>query len=220
MCGRFAQIEPVTNIIKTFLIDEVVTDLTPSYNIAPGGRIISVIKKEGRQLLVDFQWGLVPHWAKNPSIGHKMINARGESVLQKPSFRKAFRSQRCLIPVSGFYEWKKDGPTRIPYFVRLASGSIFSLAGLYDTWTSVSGEELRTCTIITTGANAIVKPIHDRMPVIIPRESQDLWLDASANNEALLALIAPYPADTMELYPVSALVNSPKNNSAECIAPL
>lgn len=118
MCGRFAQIEPIGNIIKTFFIDEVVTDLVPSYNIAPGSRILSVVVKDGKRYLVDYQWGLIPHWAKDPSIGNKMINARGETINQKPSFRSAFRSRRCLIPASGFYEWKKEGKVKVPYYVK------------------------------------------------------------------------------------------------------
>jgi putative SOS response-associated peptidase YedK len=220
MCGRFAQIEPISSIIKTFFIDDVITDLIPSYNIAPGSRILSVVRNNGKRLLVDYQWGLVPHWAKDPSIGHKLINARGESVHQKPSFRSAFKSRRCLIPASGFYEWKKEGKIKLPYYVKLKSGSAFSFAGLHETWTSPSGHEIRTCTIITTGANTVMEPIHDRMPVIIPQGKQDFWLDTEALPDDLLALIAPYPADEMELYPVSTMVNSPKNDSAECVAPL
>ncbi len=220
MCGRFAQIEPISSIIKTFIIDEVLTDVIPSYNIAPGNSILSVIRKDGKRLLVDHQWGLIPHWAKEPTIGHKLINARGESVHQKPSFRSAFKSRRCLIPASGFYEWKKEGKIKIPYYVKLKSGGSFGLAGLHETWTSKSGEEVHTCTIITTEANAIMSPIHDRMPVIIPQSSQDLWLDTTALPEDLLGLIAKYPAGEMELYPVSTLVNSPKNDSAECVIPL
>jgi len=220
MCGRFAQIEPIGSIIKTFFIDEVVTDLIPSYNIAPGSRILSVVVRDGKRYLVEQLWGLVPHWAKDPSIGNKLINARGETVNQKPSFRNAFKSRRCLIPASGFYEWKKEGRLKVPYYVRLKSGSTFGLAGLHETWTSKSGEELRTCTIITTGANALMEPIHDRMPVIIPQDRQDQWLDTAVMPDEVLGLIAPYPADEMELFPVSTMVNSPKNDSAECITRL
>lgn len=220
MCGRFAQIEPIGNIIKTFFIDEVMTDLVTSYNIAPGSRILSITRKDGKRILVDHQWGLIPHWAKDPSIGHKLINARGETVHQKPSFRNAFTTRRCLIPASGFYEWRKEGKIKVPYYVKLKSGDTFSFAGLHETWTSKTGEEVRTCTIITTGANAIMEPIHDRMPVIIPQDRQDLWLDTTVIPDEILGLIAPYPADEMELYPVSTIVNSPKNDSAECVARL
>ncbi|HPL18494.1 MAG TPA: SOS response-associated peptidase [Spirochaetota bacterium] len=220
MCGRFAQIEPIGKIIKTFFIDEVLTDLVPSYNIAPGGRILSVVVRDGKHYLVDHQWGLIPYWAKDPSIGNKLINARGETVNQKPSFRNAFKSRRCLIPASGFYEWKKEGKIKIPYYVKLKSGSAFGFAGLHETWISPSGEEVRTCTIITTGANALMEPIHDRMPVIIPRDRHDQWLDTTGTPDNVLGLIAPYPAEEMELYQVSPMVNSPKNNSAECITRL
>ncbi len=220
MCGRFAQIEPLSNIIKTFFIDEFTTELTPHYNIAPGTRILSIVSNNGKRLLVDLQWGLVPHWVKDPSIGQKLINARGESVNEKPSFRGAFKKNRCLIPASGFYEWKKEGKIKIPHYVKLKSGDPFTFAGLHETWISPAGRELHTCTIITTTANSIMEPIHDRMPVIIPREKYDLWLDIVSQPEDLLALVAPYPADEMQLYPVSTMINSPKNESAECIAPL
>ncbi|MBP7735269.1 MAG: SOS response-associated peptidase [Spirochaetes bacterium] len=220
MCGRFAQIEPISNIIKIFFIDEVITDITPRYNIAPGSSILSVIMNNGRRLLVDYQWGLVPHWAKDPSIGNNLINARGETVHQKPSFRNAFKQRRCLIPASGFYEWKKEGKVKSPYFVKLKTGDLFTFAGLHETWKSSSGEELRTCTIITTAANSVMAPIHDRMPVIIPGECHERWLDPAALPEDLLALVAPYRSDEMEAYPVSPMVNSPRNESPDCVTPL
>ena len=220
MCGRFAQIEPISNIVRAFFIDDILTEILPSYNIAPGSKILSVVKKEGKRELVDFQWGLVPHWAKDPAIGQKMINARAETVGQKPSYRTPFKSRRCLIVASGFYEWKKDGRIKIPFYVKLSSGAPFAFAGLYETWTSPGGIELRTCTIITTEANGIMKPIHNRMPVILSHDREDKWLDISVQPEEVLAFLAPYPADEMEAYPVSTLVNSPKNNSIECTAPV
>jgi putative SOS response-associated peptidase YedK len=219
MCGRFAQIEPIGTIIKAFFIDDILTEILPSYNIAPGSNILSVVRKEGKRQLVDFHWGLVPHWAKDQSIGQKMINARSESVSQKPSFRAAFKSRRCLIVASGFYEWKKEGRIKTPFYVKLSSGNPFVFAGLYETWISPTGIELRTCTIITTEANDIMKPIHDRMPVILSNDREDRWLDISIQPEDALALLSPYPADEMESYPVSTMVNSPKNNTVECIAP-
>jgi putative SOS response-associated peptidase YedK len=219
MCGRFAQIEPISNIIKAFFIDDVAAEILPGYNIAPGSKVLSVVKNEHKRALVDFQWGLVPHWAKDPSIGQKMINARSETVGQKPSFRSAFKSRRCLIVASGFYEWKKDGRIKIPFYVKLSSGKPFAFAGLYETWESPAGMELRTCTIITTEANDIMKPIHNRMPVILSHDLEDRWLDISIQAEEAQALLAPYPTEEMEAYPVSTMVNSPKNNTAECIAP-
>jgi putative SOS response-associated peptidase YedK len=220
MCGRFAQLEPISNIIKAFLIDDILAEVAPGYNIAPGSRILSVVRREGKRFLVDFQWGLVPHWAKDPAIGQKMINARGETVSQKPSFRAAFKSRRCLVIASGFYEWKREGKIKTPFYIKLISGRPFAFAGLHETWISPHGKELHTCTIVTTEANAVMKPIHDRMPVIIPREREDLWLDITASPDEAQALLMPYASEEMTAYPVSTLVNSPKNDSAGCIAPL
>ncbi len=220
MCGRFAQIEPLSSLIKTFLVDEAYTQLGPSYNIAPGNRVLSVVVKEGRRLLVDFQWGLVPHWAQDPSIGRRLINARAESVAGKPSFKSAFTSRRCLIISSGFYEWRNEGTRKVPFFIRLESGKSFSFAGLYESWTSPDGIELRTCTIITTEPNAIMKPIHNRMPVILPRDREARWLDFSADQDKAMGVLEPYPNDDMIAYPVSPQVNSPKNDSPECIVPV
>lgn len=220
MCGRFAQIDPISKIIKTFLIDDVLSDVLPAYNITPGSNILSIIMRDGKKLLVDFKWGLVPSWAKEPSIGQKMINARGETVSQKPSFRTAFKSRRCLIVASGFYEWKREGKTKIPYYIRLASNQPFGFAGLHETWISGEGKELHTCTIITTEANDVMKPIHDRMPVIIPRQKDDLWINSVTSSDDAKGLLVPYQEEEMTAYPVSTRVNSPKNNSAECIAPL
>lgn len=220
MCGRFAQLEPVSTIIRAFLIDDVLVDVIPAYNIPPGSSIISVLARDGKRVLVSFQWGLVPSWAKDSSIGQNMINARAETVSQKPSFKAAFKSRRCLIIASGFYEWKREGKIKVPFYITLTSGQPFGFAGLHETWMSPQGKELHTCTIITTGANDIMRPIHDRMPVIIPREHEKMWLDARATPDEALALLVPYPADEMTAYPVSTLVNSPKNDSAACIAPL
>jgi putative SOS response-associated peptidase YedK len=219
MCGRFAQIEPISNVVKAFFIDDIMTEILPSYNIAPGSKILSVVMQDNKRLLIDFQWGLVPHWAKDPDIGQSMINARAETVGQKPSFRSAFKSRRCLIVASGFYEWKKDGRIKIPFYVKLSSGASFAFAGLYETWNSAGGIELRTCTIITTEANDIMRPIHNRMPVILPRDREDRWLDISIQPDEAMAMLTPFPSDEMEAYPVSTMVNSPKNNSAECITP-
>ncbi|MBN1495418.1 MAG: SOS response-associated peptidase, partial [Spirochaetes bacterium] len=203
-----------------FLIDDVLSDIVPTYNITPGSNILSIIMRDSKRLLVDFKWGLVPAWAKDPSIGQKMINARGETVSQKPSFRKAFKLRRCLIVASGFYEWKGEGKIKIPYYIRLASNQPFGFAGLYETWISREGMELHSCTIITTEANDVMKPIHDRMPVIIPRRKEDLWISSATSPDEAQGLLMPYQDEEMTAYPVSTIVNSPKNNSAECITPL
>lgn len=220
MCGRFAQIEPIGNIIKAFYIDDVLTEIAAAYNIAPGSAVISVVKKDSHRILVDFTWGLIPHWARETSIGRKLINARSESIHQKPSFREAFRSRRCLIVASGFYEWKKEGRVKIPYYIRRADGAPFAFAGLHESWRSPDGVEHGTCAIITTEPNALMKEIHTRMPVILPREHEESWLDTSLSAGEALSLLIPYGADEMEAYPVSAMVNSTENNSPECIKPL
>jgi putative SOS response-associated peptidase YedK len=219
MCGRFAQVDVIGNLIRTFFIDDVLTEIAPSYNIAPGSRILSIVRNDGRRVLRDFRWGLIPSWAKDPGIGHKMINARAESVDQKPSFRSAFKSRRCLIVASGFYEWKKEGRSKVPFYVKLASGSPFAFAGLYESWKSPAGDEMKTCTIITTEPNDLMKSIHNRMPVILPGNREDQWLDTSTQPGDAMALLAPYPAEDMVAYPVSSWVNSPQNNSPDCIRP-
>lgn len=219
MCGRFAQIETISSLIKFFMIDDTLVEASSSYNIAPGSKVLSVVNNEGKRLLVDFQWGLVPAWAKDPAIGDRLINARAETVSQKPSFRGAFKARRCLIVASGFYEWKKEGRGKIPYFIRLASREPIAFAGIHETWKSSQGKELHTCAIITTGPNALMEQIHNRMPVILSRDRQEPWLDSSVLPEEAQTFLAPYPAEEMEAYPVSTLVNSPKNNSADCIIP-
>jgi putative SOS response-associated peptidase YedK len=220
MCGRFAQIEPLSNIIKTFFIDELFSDLVPSYNIAPGSRILSVLLKGGKRHLVDFQWGLIPYWAKDASMARQLINARAETLLEKPSFRKAFTSRRCLIVASGFYEWKKKGRMKIPYYIRIASGTSFTFAGLYETWVSNDGVEHPTCTIITTEPNNTMKDIHNRMPVMIAPGQEGSWLDVSVPAEKASNLLVPYPDNDMVAFPVTPLVNSPAFNSPDCIVPV
>ncbi len=220
MCGRFAQIESLGSIIRTYLIDEERADVSPGYNISPGGPVISVILEGGRRVLTRFLWGLVPHWAGDPSRARKMINARAETVGDKPSFRAAFRSRRCLVPASGFYEWKREGRVRVPYYVRLTSGASFAFAGIYEAWTPPSGPDVYTCAIITTTPNSLMKPIHDRMPVILSPDRHDAWIDSSTPAGVALTLLGPYPPGEMETYPVSTLVNSPGYDSPECIVPV
>ena len=219
MCGRFTRTVSVEAAAKAFDVDEISSELKASYNIAPTQKV-AVIVKDGKKKLIEVRWGLVPSWAKDIAIGNKMINARAETITQKASFKNAFKKRRCLIVADGFYEWQKVGDGKRPVYIRLKSGQPFGLAGLYETWRSPEGEEIMTCAIITTEPNELMQPIHDRMPVIIPKDNQDLWLDPQVQEEAVLRdLLAPYPADAMQAYPVSRRVNSPANNSAECIKP-
>jgi len=219
MCGRFAQADPLEIIAEQFGIEVIDLDLSPRYNVAPGQQVAVIINEETREI-VDLKWGLVPFWAKDPSIGNRMINARAETVLEKPSYKNAMKKRRCLIPASGFYEWKKDGKVKAPYYFRHNNGKPFGLAGLWETWKDPDGNELKTFTIITTESNELAAQIHNRMPVIISEENYGTWLDTANPPQKAQALLAPYPADRMEAYPVSTMVNSPANDSEELVRPV
>ena len=220
MCGRFALSASLTDLIKEFGVDKIPGEYGASYNIAPSQPII-VIAKDGERKTMRCRWGFIPHWAKDPSIGHKMINARSETVADKPSFREAFKKHRCLIPADGFFEWRKERGGKVPLFIHLMSGQLISFAGLYNTWSSPEGDNLSTCTIITTAANKLLEPIHDRMPVIIPKEKRDTWLDPAIHDkDTLLPLLRPFPSEEMEAYDVTSRVNSPRNNTPDNIKPV
>lgn len=220
MCGRFVMTSDLSVISEEFHVREITYNPTQSYNIAPGNTIAAIVN-DGVNRLVPFKWGLIPSWAKDQSIGNKLINARGETVGEKPSFRAAFGKRRCLIVANGFYEWQKTADGKIPFYVGLKSDRPFGFAGLFETWMSPEGKELSTCTIITTEANDLMKPIHDRMPVIVPKDQEILWLEPGTKDKNILrGILAPYPHDEMKTYEVSPLVNSPRNNSARCIHPV
>jgi putative SOS response-associated peptidase YedK len=193
---------------------------SPHYNIAPTKTVI-VVNDDGTRHLTQMRWGLIPSWAKDPAIGNRMINARAETVATKPAFRVALRKRRCLIPADGFYEWKPAGRRKQPVYITLKTREPFSFAGLWETLTSPDGEEIKSCTIVTTEANELLKPIHDRMPVILTREAEAVWLDPKTEDPArLLPLLTRYPFEAMEVCPVSLRVNNPANDGAECIEPL
>jgi putative SOS response-associated peptidase YedK len=220
MCGRFTQTISAAGVAEAFGVEEVSGDLKPSYNIAPT-QPVAVIISDDKKRLVQVRWGLVPSWAKDISIGNKLINARAETITEKASFRNAFKKRRCLVVADGFYEWQRFGDGKRPMYIRLQSAKPFGMAGLYEVWQSPEGEEITSCAIVTTEANALMKPIHERMPVIIPKENEDLWLDPKAQDtEVLRNLLRPYPAEAMQAHPVSKLVNSPGNNSPNCIKPV
>ena len=221
MCGRFVRTTPIPKIVTSFRVKQVASpEPGPSYNIAPTHEII-IVNNEGVKQLALCRWGFLPSWAKDPSIGNNMINARAETVADKPAFRYAFKKQRCLVIADGFYEWKKEGNRKLPMYIRLSSGAPFGFAGLYNVWTSPAGDEMCTCTIITTTANDLVKPIHERMPVIIPKDKEDLWLDPSVQDkEELLPLLKPYDADEMEAWSVSPMMNRPGYDVPENITPI
>ena len=220
MCGRFTLTTNLGAIAKRFGVSRFLEEVGPRYNIAPTQTVI-VVNDDGTRHLTQMQWGLIPSWAKDPAIGNRMINARAETVATKPTFRVALRKRRCLIPADGFYEWKPTGRRKQPVYIALKSREPFGFAGLWEVWTSSGGEEIKSCTIITTEANELQKPIHDRMPVILTRESEAVWLDPAIQEPArLLPLLKPYPAEEMEAYPVSARMNNPSHDGPECIEPL
>lgn len=202
----------------------------PRYNVAPSQNVAGIRVLRGddeteKRVLGPLRWGLIPFWAGDTSIGNRMINARAETAAEKPAYRKAIRTRRCLIPASGFYEWQKPAGSKQkqPWFIRLRDGRPFAFAGLWERWGSPDTGEgvIESCTILTTAANARVQPIHDRMPVIVGRDDRALWLDRGViEPEAVAHVLRPYDADKMEAWPVSQRVNSPAHDDAECIEPL
>jgi putative SOS response-associated peptidase YedK len=216
MCGRYTLRTPVDTLAERFEIDDAPSSIAASYNVAPTQGVATVLVEDGKRKLEMLQWGLIPSWADDPSVGNKMINARAETVAEKPSFRKAFRNHRCLVLADGFYEWQKGANGKQPYYIRMEDDSPFGFAGLWESWHN--GREIRSATIITTDANDVVAPIHNRMPVILHPEDYELWLDPDFDEkEPLTALLKPYPAEVMEAYPVSRSVNSPSNNEPSII---
>jgi putative SOS response-associated peptidase YedK len=206
--------------MKEFKIDHFALEYQPSYNIAPTRQIV-VVKDDGKRHLAQCRWGLIPFWADDPAIGYKMINARAETVAEKPAFKDAFRSQRCLVVANGFFEWRHTGKFKTPVYIRLKSKGMIGFAGLYNVWRSPEGEEISTCAIITTEANDLLLPIHDRMPCIIPKDKEDIWLDPKIKDkEVLMPLLTPYPSDEMGFYNISTIVNKPEHDAPEVILPV
>ncbi len=218
MCGRYTLKTPVDALAEQFEIEEYPSSLTPSYNIAPTQEVAAVIAEDEKRKLEILRWGLIPSWADDPAIGNRMINARAETVSEKPSFRGAFKERRCLVLADGFYEWQKTSNGKQPFYIHMEDGSPFAFAGLWEDWKN--GSKVRSCTIITTEANKLVGEIHNRMPVILPPEDYGLWLDPDFDEkEPLTSLLKPYPDEAMEAYPVSRKVNRPANNEPSCVEP-
>ncbi|MBW4613891.1 MAG: SOS response-associated peptidase [Desmonostoc vinosum HA7617-LM4] len=221
MCGRFTLSQPPTAIAQFFHIEEV-PDFVAEYNIAPTQLVATVLHNpdHGKREFRHLYWGLIPSWAKDSKIAAKLINARSETVAEKPAFRSAFKQRRCLVLADGFYEWQKQQSKKQPFYFRLQDGQPFVFAGLWEKWQSPT-EEITSCTILTTTANELLQPIHDRMPVILQPQDYDLWLDPQVKTaEVLQSLLRPYPAPAMAAHPVSTLVNSPRHNQPECIVPV
>ncbi len=231
MCGRFTLSQSADAIAKAFQVDEV-PEFPPRYNIAPT-QPVPVVRMEGAQpsrKLVLLYWGLVPSWANDLKMGVRMINARAETVAEKPSFRTAFKRRRCLIIADGFYEWQKiDGKQandqktkgkKQPFYFQVGDHQPFAFAGIWEHWEG-SGEAIESCAILTTEANQVLQPVHERMPVILQPEDYEQWLDPSVQKaESLQPLLRPYPPDTMQRYPVSPQVNSPSFDTPDCIQPV
>lgn len=254
MCGRYTLTDPGTELLRHFQLPFLPDGYRPRYNIAPTQPVTAIIADGDGRRAGQLRWGLIPSWAKDPAIGNRMINARAETIAEKPSFHTAFRRRRCLIAADGFYEWQvRDGRKQPVRFVKPDDG-VFAFAGLWESWRppgppdpryadrrtgrgSYTGTEqqanpgaetetdvndvIYTCTIITTEANAVVRPVHHRMPVIIAPEDYDLWLDRAVDEpDAVLPLLRSAPEDALRMYDVSTFVNSPRNEAPDCIAPL
>jgi len=224
MCGRFVQYSPLQIVQQIFNIGTVSSEVIPNYNVAPTQKILTIIKHDNKNTLEKLHWGLVPFWAKDISIGSRMINARAETVSQKPSFRNAFRKRRCLIPADGFYEWKGEKGNKQPYYVSNPSGEPFAFAGLWESWTDKESDEesvYKSCTIITTAASESIREIHHRMPVILDPKFHEKWLNTDIQvPKELQVIINDGIIHDMKYYPVSKLVNSVKNNDPNCIKPV
>ena len=232
MCGRYVLTTPGEVLAQIFETapppEELLAALAPRYNIAPTQQVPIVRRAPAtataaavpRELAV-VQWGLVPHWAKDPAIGNKLINARAETAAEKPSFRDSMKRRRCLIPADGFYEWQKLGKGKQPWLLRLKSGETFAFAGLWSSWKGTGGgEPLETCAILTTTPNELTATVHDRMPVILPATTWQHWLDEAAQSTPFTELLVSFPSAQMEAFPVSKRVNSPANEGPENIVPI
>jgi putative SOS response-associated peptidase YedK len=219
MCGRYVLTTPGEVLAELFELDEK-PRLEPRWNIAPTQEVAIVRPLEERRELAFARWGLIPSWAKEASIGHRMINARGETVGEKPGFRDSFRKRRCLMPADGFYEWEKIGARKQPWLLRRRGGAPFAFAGLWSRWRDpAGGEPVDTCALVTTTPNELAARVHDRMPVILPPGAFALWLAPESDPERLLPLLVPLAAREMEAWPVSTWVNDPRHDDARCVEP-
>lgn len=220
MCGRF------TLTLSPELLAEIIGNIElpriePRYNIAPTQQVAVIRQAPGGTRRLDYlRWGLIPPWAKEISVGSHMINARCETVHEKPAFRHAFRSRRCLVPASGFYEWRTEGGRKQPLYIHMKDGGPMIFAGLWESWLSPEAEIVESCTILTTSSNSIVQPLHDRMPVILGRGDCNIWLSPAATRDQLTKLFQPFPPALLAMYPVGSGVNGPRNDSPELIEPL
>ena len=221
MCGRFS-LGATIRVGQLFDLPDW-PETPPRYNIAPSQRVPAVIqnRETGGREFRSFRWGLVPYWAEDPAVGYRTINARSNTAATKPAFRRSFRERRCLIVADGFYEWKKEGRHKQPFHIRMRDGRPFAFAGLWEHWERAEGKAIDSCTILTAVPNELLRGLHHRMAVILPASEYDLWLDPSIQEvERLQPLLRPFPAEEMTAYPVSTVVNNPRNETPSCIEPL
>lgn len=220
MCGRYNLITDARALVDFFQV-RTTLDLEPRYNIAPSQDVPVVRRPGSERELATLRWGLIPHWAKNDKIGYRMINARAETLAEKPSFRSAFRHRRCLIPATGFYEWKPADGGKQPYNIRIGDGKLFAFAGLWESWKGGDNKSVESCTIIVTNANEVIRPLHDRMPVILHPGDYEDWLDPELHDPDMLQpLLQPCPSKWLNCYPVNRRVGSPAKDDPECVTPL
>jgi putative SOS response-associated peptidase YedK len=221
MCGRFTLTSPVQAVASQFSLPGLPA-FEPRYNIAPT-QPVAAVRAAGEAMvrsLVVLQWGLIPFWAKDSEVGARLINARSETVAEKPAFREAFRRRRCLVLADGFYEWQKQDGGKQPFYIHLRDGCPFAFAGLWERWNGPEGP-IESCTLLTTQPNELMRPLHNRMPVILEPKDYDLWIDPGIRQtDLLLPLLYPYPAEQMAAFPVSRRVNNPDNDDPQCVVPL
>lgn len=216
MCGRYTLVKKAADIEKRFHVQVEQDALQATYNAAPT-QLLPVISNDNPKIAAYYKWGLIPFWAKEAAIGNKMINARAETLIEKPAFKKSLQRKRCLVIADGFYEWQKNGKFKQPYRITLKDNDLFAFAGLWDEWKNEQGHSIKSFTIITTAPNQLMASIHDRMPVILHPSEEQAWLADELKPEEALKFLQPYDAKQMQAYPVSTLVNSPANNSKDLI---
>jgi len=219
MCGRYSLTKPIKTIQEHFMAKLIFSDHSARYNIAPSQTVPVVVAAEDGLEIRPLRWGLIPHWSKDEKMGQRLINARAETVDEKPSFRDAFRHKRCLVPADGFFEWQAQDKEKVPQYITRKDRALMAFAGLWSEWKSAD-QTLNTFTIITTQANRELLSVHHRMPVIIAPESYTIWTSANSGRDLLKNLLQPFPEGLLEHFPISKKINSPKNDSEDCLAPL
>jgi putative SOS response-associated peptidase YedK len=220
MCGRFAQQRPASELAEIFAAEPLADDPGPRFNVAPTDEALVVVQRDDRRAVTAYRWGLIPHWAESAKVGSRMFNARAETLTSSPAFRDAFVRKRCLVPVDGFYEWRREGAVRQPFLIGRADGMPLVLAGLWSGWRDPTTEQVvRTFTIVTSGPNEQMADLHDRMPVVVPEEVWPLWLDATTDPSELRAILEPNDDTRLLIRPVSRLVNDVRNDGPELIEP-